>query len=104
MMYNPFDEINNRLVNIESLLSKLDYQGIIETKSALPAVSSEGEIQFDIVGLAKYLNCSPQTIHNLKKAGEIPFYRLGRTVYFKKCEIDDIARVSKIKKGVKRLC
>jgi len=52
---------------------------------------------YDIEGLAEYLNCSVQTVHNLKKEGLIPFYRLGRKVYFKKSEVDAAARISELK-------
>jgi excisionase family DNA binding protein len=98
-----FQQINNRLLNIESLLSKLDFPGRFEQQDAKHlSVAGGQEIQFDIAGLANYLNCSVQTIHNLKKSGEIPFYRLGRKVYFKKREIDEIARVAKIKGGKKK--
>ena len=55
--------------------------------------------QFDIPGLAACLQCSVMTVHNLKKEGSIPFYRLGRTIYFKKSEIDRSARVSKFIDG-----
>ncbi len=51
--------------------------------------------EFDIKGVAEYLKCSVMTIHNLKKDGAIPFYRLGRKVYFKKSEIDKSAKVKK---------
>jgi excisionase family DNA binding protein len=70
--------------------------------SAPPVAIPESDIEFDIPGLAKYLKCSIQTIHNLKKEGVLSFYRLGRKVYFKKSEIDRTARVSSIgakKKG-----
>lgn len=66
--------------------------------------SPELETTFDIAGLAKYLDCSLPTIHNLKKEGVLPFYRLGRKVYFKKSEVDGIARVAAAgekKKGIK---
>ncbi|MGZ3810916.1 MAG: helix-turn-helix domain-containing protein [Mucilaginibacter sp.] len=104
-MENPFEQINNRLLTIESLLCQLDLKKTTEPPPASQSSkSTEQETRLDIPGLANYLNCSLQTIHNLKKSGNIPFYRLGRKVYFKREEIDSIARVGKIKKGVGRLC
>jgi len=38
--------------------------------------------------LAKYLNCTIQTINRLKKAGKIPFHRYGRKYYYLRSEID----------------
>lgn len=58
----------------------------------------EEEVVFTIAELAKYLKCSLPTIHAMKKEGLIPFYRLGRKVYFKKSEIDEAANTSIPKK------
>lgn len=62
-----------------------------ETAAVIP------DENYDINELADYLKCSVQTVHNIKKEGTIPFYRLGRKVYFKKSEVDAAARVSELK-------
>ena len=36
---------------------------------------------------AKFLKCSPETIHNWKKSGKLNYYRIGGRIYFKKSEI-----------------
>lgn len=61
------------------------------------APTPTAEVELDISSLAKYLKCSIPTIHKLKREGVIPFYRLGRKVYFKKSEIDSIAKVKLFK-------
>ena len=102
-MVNPFEQLNSRLDSIESLLLQLDLaKGEVPFPPAPP--TAPAETKFDIAGLARYLDCSVQTVHNLKKEGILPFYRLGRKVYFKKSEIDGIARVAAIgeKKGGRR--
>lgn len=58
-------------------------------------IKSDQDEEFDISGLAAYLKCSINTIHNLKRDGLIPFYRLGRKVYFKKSEIDRAAKINR---------
>lgn len=42
----------------------------------------------------KFLGCSSPTLINFQKNG-LPFYRLGRSVYFKKTEILEFAKVKK---------
>lgn len=56
--------------------------------------SHADDLKLNIKQLAEYLHCSLPTIHKYKKDGVIPFYRLGRKVYFKKSEIDACAIVS----------
>lgn len=63
------------------------------TPPSAPLPQAQSEEQLSIRQLAKYLNCSLPTIHLLKKEGIIPYYRLGRKIYFKKTEIDACAYV-----------
>jgi len=55
--------------------------------------------QFTIAELAVYLKCTKATIHAYKKRGIFPYYQTGRTVYFKKVEVDKALEVSKRKGG-----
>ena len=95
---NPFFALHQRLLNIESQLSTLldskDEQGYFKT------IETESDEQFDIEGLSKYLNCTKVTIHRYKKKGVFPYYQVGRTVYFKKSEVDR-ALASKKQKGAR---
>lgn len=38
--------------------------------------------------LAKYLNCTIQTVSRQKQAGKLPFHRMGRKYYYLRSEID----------------
>lgn len=82
-MSNPFEVIDKRLSNIEELLLSIKHPTPLQ---ALPPNSSDQE--FTIAGLAAYLKRSKATIHSYKRGGVFPFYQTGRTVYFKKSEVD----------------
>jgi len=43
---------------------------------------------------AQYLGCAKLTVQNLRKSGVLPFYRLGRKVYFISSELDATLKVS----------
>ena len=62
-------------------------------------LKSENEKVFNIQQLAEYLKVSKATIHNYKKNKKFPFYKAGKTVYFKKCEVD-LALSNKARGGV----
>lgn len=42
-----------------------------------------------IRGLAAYMMCSPSKVQNMKNAGLLPFYEIGRKVFFYTAEIDE---------------
>jgi excisionase family DNA binding protein len=58
------------------------------------------EQEFSISELANYLKVTKATIHTYKKRKVFPFYQTGRTVYFKKSEVDKALQADK-KKGVR---
>ncbi len=66
-----------------------------------PAAEPQPEQEFSISGLAHYLNCTKATIHAYKRRGVFPYYQTGRTVYFKKSEVDKALEVGNKKKGAK---
>ena len=43
---------------------------------------------FDIHGLSQYLSIKKSTLYSKVEAGEIPFYRIGRLIRFRKEEVD----------------
>ncbi len=47
----------------------------------------EEETLLTVAELSKYLGVSKVTIHTWKREGKLPFYTMGRRVYFKKSEI-----------------
>lgn len=44
--------------------------------------------------LAERLGCTVQTIHKLRHAGALPFYRFGHRVYYKAHEVDQALKVN----------
>lgn len=46
----------------------------------------EEEQHFNIGELSKFLGCTKVSIHNYKKRG-LPYYKIGRTILFKKSEV-----------------
>lgn len=43
---------------------------------------------FTVKELSNYLNCSVSTVRSLVRKREIPFFRIGSKLYFKKSAID----------------
>lgn len=41
---------------------------------------------------AEYIGCDVQTVYRKARAGELPCYRLGKLVRFKKMELDEAMR------------
>lgn len=62
-----------------------------------PTAPVEDSEKFTIEGLAKYLGCTKATIHAYKKRRIFPYYQTGRTVFFKKSEVDKALASNKSK-------
>lgn len=93
-MDNPFLIIDERLANIEKCLVK-----IMSVISEAPQpIQSTDAIRLSIDDLAAYLGVTKATIHNYKKNYIFPYYQTGRTVYFKKDEVDAALSSRKRKK------
>ncbi len=85
-MNNPFETLDVRLSNIESLL--LD----IKHKPDQPPLSDpepESELLLTVNDLCKLFGKTKATIHTWKRVGIIPFHRISGRIYFKKDEIMD---------------
>ena len=95
---NPFDSIQERFDQIEQSLLMMS-EMMKSLNLTTPPVSQE-DIRFSIDELAVYLRKSKVTIHRYKANGVIPFHQAGRTVYFKKAEVD--AALSSIPQPKKR--
>jgi len=57
------------------------------TEQSRTPEKKEEETLLTVAELSKYLGVSKVTIHIWKWEGKLPFYRMGRRVYFKKSEI-----------------
>ena len=78
-MNNPFDEINDRLEKIEVLLSQL-------IRSNAEQEPKEENI-LNVQGAADFLHESKATIYSRTSRREIPFYKRGKRIYFKRVEL-----------------
>jgi excisionase family DNA binding protein len=63
-----------------------------------PLTAKDSDEIMTIEDVAKFLTTSEVTIHKWKKQKKIPFYRIGRRVYFKKNEIVLAMNSSQLKK------
>ncbi len=86
-MDNPFSIIDERLANIERCLAQL-MSAVLDKPQQLLVDRMEDETRLTIAELAEYLNKDKSTIIRYKKNSVFPFYQAGRTVYFKKSEVD----------------
>ena len=76
-MNNPFEAINQRLANIETLLLDIKHQPKEEKKSENLTVKETAEV----------LKVSEQTIHNYIKKGFIQAQKMGRILLIKRADL-----------------
>ena|GEM_PF-2021786 len=86
------------LENFELLITKSVTAALALTQPKTTTI--EDPQQFTISELAVYLKCTKATVHAYKKRGIFAYYQTGRTVYFKKAEVDKALEVGN-KKGLK---
>lgn len=77
-MTNPFETLNERLSNIETLLLEIKHKPEEETKSENLTVKETAEV----------LKVSEQSVHNYIKKGFIPAQKLGRALLIKREDLD----------------
>mgnify|MGYP000947179488 CR=1 FL=1 len=83
-MENPFEIIIQRLDAIERLLNEL------KTGRSEPTNQMQGGYDLmNVQQVAAYLSLSVQTIYGLVHKIEIPNFKRGKRLYFKRTEIDD---------------
>lgn len=78
-MTNPFETLNNRLANIETLLLDLKHKPIEEEKSENLTVKETAEI----------LKVSEQSVHNYIKRGFISAQKVGRILLIKREDLEN---------------
>lgn len=77
-MNNPFEAINERLQNIESLLLDIKHKPIEEPKTENLTVKEASEL----------LKVSEQSIHNYIKRGILPAQKVGRILLIKRFDVE----------------
>ena len=86
-MENPFEIILERLDRIEKAIDNLSTNGSIASVNT----------PMDIKELATYLKMSVSAIYKFTSSSEIPHYKSGKRLYFKKEEINEWIFSRKIK-------
>lgn len=86
-MENPFELILERLDRIEKAITKLNVSTPI----------AEVNHPMDIKELSTYLKNSKSAIYKMTASNDIPHYKSGKRLYFKKSEIDEWIFSNKIK-------
>ncbi len=81
-MNNPFEQINSRLLSIESILLQVQ-------KSIRKSDNNNGEedVILDIEGAANHIKLSVPTIHVLSSKKKIPVIKKGKKLLFSKKEL-----------------
>jgi len=93
-MNNPFDVIDARLSNIETLLLDIKHNPSTTSEPA-----PERKILHSIQELANHYGTSIVTAQKWKNSGKIPFRQVGRKVMFDTVEIDKAMDSAKRKGG-----
>ena len=78
-MTNPFETLNNRLANIETLLLEIKHNPNQEEKSENLTVKETAEL----------LKVSEQSVHNYIKRGFLPAQKVGRILLIKRSDLDN---------------
>jgi excisionase family DNA binding protein len=86
-MENPFELILEKLDRIEKAIAKLN--------TSVPIV--EVNHPMDIKELSAYLKNSRSAIYKMTSSNDIPHYKSGKRLYFKKSEIDEWVFSNRIK-------
>ena len=61
-----------------------------------PATTSEEKLMTR-EEVAQMLNCNLVTLWRYTRAGQLPYYRVGRKMFFRRSEILEATRVKKVK-------
>ncbi len=87
-MTNPFETLNKRLLNIETLLLEIKHKPEDNNKLENLTVKETAEV----------LKVSEQSVHNYIKKGLIPAQKIGRVLLIKREDLDNaLAEVKTLK-------
>lgn len=86
-MENPFEEINNRLINIENLLKSMKNQEMPD-----PAPTSSNNPLDDYIPKCEIRDkyASSSTLWNWEKSGKLKSYAVGGKRYYKRVDIENL--------------
>jgi excisionase family DNA binding protein len=89
-MENPFEIILARLDHIENLIKgiqKIDNPKLQEHTSEI----------MTLIQVAEYMSISKSTLYGLTAQREIPHFKRGKKIYFKKSELDQWITSNRVK-------
>ena len=90
-------------INLKDLVAEIasEVTGRIYRDLNLSALNPapEADERLTRIQLAVYLKCTLPTVDRYRSRGVFPYYQTGRTIYFKKSEVDNALAVGK---GVKK--
>lgn len=91
-----------QIITETHLIKQLITDAVTEAVSKItssPPPTPEPEQRLTRKQAAEYLNCTLPTIDRYREQGRIPFYQTGRTIYFKRSEIDKALAVNPKRKA-----
>jgi excisionase family DNA binding protein len=86
-MENPFELILERLDRIEKAIKNIN----------IPTQIPVNKAPMDVKELSEYLKMSDSAIYKLTSTSQIPHYKSGKKLYFKKEDIDKWLETKRIK-------
>lgn len=98
-MNNPFEVIDARLSNIETLLLDLKHDPKVTDNKSQP---TERKTLHSIRELSDFIGCSTVTGQKLKNSGQIPYRQIGRKVMFDSAEVLKAMEQQGKMKGVRK--
>jgi len=88
-MNNPFENIDERLSNIEKLLLNL--------KLPIQEVGNNSEQLLTVQECADFLKLTKPTIYSKVSKGELPYMKRSKRLYFSKAELTEYLKKGRIK-------
>ena len=83
-----FDQLPGMVYGLKQQVSELSTKIENLLNSNKPQALPDNQRFYGDKELANYLNVTVQTISRQKKAGKIPFHRVGRKYYYLRSEVD----------------
>lgn len=85
-----FEDLPRVIVELAEKIDKL--AAIVETKLTTPE-GYEPDTTMTPSEVAKYLGCTVQNVHDKKNKGLLPYHKIGKKVFFKKKDLDEVTKV-----------
>ncbi|SFC07609.1 DNA binding domain-containing protein, excisionase family [Parapedobacter composti] len=91
----PFDDLPNEVALLRQEIAEL--KAIVKDKLTTPE-GYEPDVTMTPDQVAEYLGCTVQNVHDKKNKGTLPYYKIGRKVFFKKKDVDAATKVKSYKR------